>query len=102
MPGIRGLAENGPHAGIPHRLFEFSGQFEALGRREITHQIGLLPDSADEEQALAFALHRFDDIFSPSAEADYGGVDHRWASDLVGRNVVQHRYSASCCVSATQ
>jgi len=89
---MRCREENGPHAGIAHRLLEFSGQFETLGRREITHQIGLLTDSTDEAQALAFALHRFDDIFSPSAEADYGGVDHRWASDLVGRNVMNNAY----------
>ena len=89
---MRGREENRLYTWIRDGLFEFRGQFEVFGRREIAHQLRLLADPADKPQALAFALHRLDDIFSPSAKADYGGIDHGWTCVLGGRNVIDNAY----------
>src|SRR5262245_2389113 len=76
VKGMRCSQKDRLHTGIGHNLFEFSGQFKALSGRKIAHQLGLLADSADEAQAIAFALNSLDDIFSPSAEADHSSVYH--------------------------
>jgi len=76
MQGMRGGEKNSSHAGIGHCRLELGGQFKAFGSGKIANEFGLLADAADDAQALAFALHRLDDIFSPSAKADYGGIDH--------------------------
>src|SRR5262245_2354808 len=76
VQGMRCCQKNRLHARVGDRLFEFGGQFESLGHREFAHQLGLFADSANEAQALAFALHRLDDVFSPAAKADYGGIYH--------------------------
>ncbi len=75
---VRGCEKNRLNTGIGNGLLELRGQFEALGRREIADQFRLFAHAADKPQALAFALNRIDDIFSPAAEADYGGIDHEW------------------------
>jgi hypothetical protein len=72
--------------------FVFGGQFEAPGRGEFANQLGLSADSANEAQALAFALHRLDDIFSPSAKADYGGIYHRQKNDWVRQDIIDGAY----------
>jgi hypothetical protein len=76
VKGMRCSQKDRLHTGIGHNLFEFSGQFKAVSGRKIAHQLGLLADSADEAQAIAFALNSLDDIFSPSAEADHSSVYH--------------------------
>ena len=92
MQGMRGGEKNGPHAGIGHSLLELGRQFEAFGRRKIANQLGLLADPADDAQAPAFALDRLDDIFSPSAKADHGGIDHGCANGLAGRKLMGGAY----------
>ena len=47
-------------------------QFETVGLGEIGNERGLFAHAADEPQALALALHRFDDGFAPAPEADDG------------------------------
>jgi hypothetical protein len=37
-------------------------------------------------------LHCLDDIFSPSAEADHGGIDHGRSGGLGGRNFIGGAY----------
>ena len=80
------------HTRVGERLFEFGRQFEALGRREIAHQFGLLADSANEAQALALALHRLDDVFSPPAKADYSGIYHMQETRLARRDIMDGAY----------
>ena len=76
MQRMRRRQEHRLHARVGDRLLEIGRQLEALGGGEIAHQIGLLADAADEAQALALALHGFDDVLAPASEADDGGVDH--------------------------
>ncbi|HET9176305.1 MAG TPA: hypothetical protein VFN84_08095, partial [Pseudolabrys sp.] len=66
--------------------------FEALGGREFAHQHGLFADSANEAQALAFALHRLDDVFSPSAKTDYGGIYHGQKSGWTRQDIMDGAY----------
>ena len=73
---MRGRKENRLNARIGNGLLEIRRQFEALAGCEIADQFGLFAYAADKSQALAFALDRLDDIFSPAAETDYGGIDH--------------------------
>jgi hypothetical protein len=76
MQGVRRCKKNRLNAWIGNGLFEFGRQFEVLGGCEIADKFGLLAHTADKSQALAFALNRINDIFSPAAETDYCGIDH--------------------------
>ena len=76
MQRVRGCKKDRLNAGIGDGFFEFGRQFEAFGGGEIANQFWLLAHAADKSQAVAFALNRIDDIFSPASETDYGGVDH--------------------------
>src|SRR5471030_1892582 len=76
MQGMRRGKEHRLHARVGNGLVEIRRELEALGGREIAHQIGLLADSTDEMQALALALHGFDDVLAPASEANNGGIDH--------------------------
>jgi hypothetical protein len=76
MKGMRSCEKDCLHAGVSDRFFEPGRYFERFGGREIADQVGLLTDAADEPQALAFALYRLDDVFSPPAEADDRCIDH--------------------------
>src|SRR5262245_291863 len=92
VQGMRRSQKNRLHARVGDGFFEFSGQFEALGGREFAHQFGLLADSANEAQALAFALHRLNDVFSPSAKADYGGIYHGQKNDWARQDIMDRAY----------
>ena len=92
VQGMRCCQKNRLHARVRDRLFEFSRQFESLGRREFAHQLGLFADPANEAQALAFALHRLDDVFSPSAKADYGGIYHGRKGNWARQNTLDLAY----------
>src|SRR5215475_13580505 len=92
VQGMRRCQKNRLHARIGDGLFEFGGQFEALGRREFAHQLGLFANCANEAQALAFALHRLDDVFSPSAKTDYGGIYHGQKSDWTRQDIMDGAY----------
>src|SRR5262249_41514680 len=76
MQGMRGGEKNSLDAGIRHCRRKLGGQFKAFGGGKIANELGLLADAAEDAQALAFALDRLDDIFSPSAKADYSSIDH--------------------------
>src|SRR4029077_598875 len=95
MQGMRGGEKNGAHAGIGHGRLELGRQFKAFGRRKISNQLGLLAEPANDAQAPAFALGCLDDIFSPSAKADHGGIDHGCANGLAGRKLRGGAYSPS-------
>src|SRR5262245_5250665 len=82
MQGMWCREKDGLHARVGDRVFELGRYLEALGGREITHQLGLLADTANEPQALAFALYRFNDVFSPPAEANDRCVDHEKADEI--------------------
>jgi hypothetical protein len=93
---MRCRKENGPHAWIGHGCLELGRQFKAFGSGKIANEFGLLADAADDPQAVAFALDRLDDIFSPSAKADHGGIDHRrmdgFGSGLAGWKLIGNAY----------
>jgi hypothetical protein len=88
MQGMRRREENGLHLAVGDRICKFRRQLEALGGREIANQIRLLAHAADDMQALALALHRFDDRLAPASEADNGGVDHGWRRRAGGEKYV--------------
>ena len=92
VQGMRRCQKNRLHARVGDGFFKFSGQFEALGGREFAHQLWLFADSANEAQALAFALHRLDDVFSPSAKADYSGIYHGQKSDWARQDIIDDAY----------
>ena len=77
---MRRCQEHRLHARIGDRFLETGGEFEAFRLGEIGDQLGLLAHPADEMQALALALHGFDDVLAPASEADHGGVDHEWTA----------------------
>jgi hypothetical protein len=76
MQRMRRGEKNRLHAGVGDGRVKVARQLEALGGGEIADPIGLHADAADEAQALALALRRFDDVLAPASEADNGGVDH--------------------------
>ena len=81
---------------------EFRAQFETVGLGEIGNELGLFAHAANKAQALALALHRFDDGFAPASQPDDGGIDHRKARCVgCGRERIAHsshaRNAASSC-----
>ncbi len=76
MQGMWRCKKYSLNARVGDRVLEFGGQFEAFGRCKVADEVRLLAHPTNKAQPLAFPLHGFDDIFSPSAKADHGGIDH--------------------------
>ena len=85
---MRRRQEHRLDARVGDGFLEIGRQFEALGGCEIAHELGLLADAADDAQALAFALHGFDDALAPAAKADHRGVNHASPSWRYGGGTV--------------
>src|SRR5262249_55704702 len=64
------------HAGIGDSVGKFGGEFEAVCGGKACNELGLLAHAAHEAQPLALALDGLDNRFSPSSEADNGGIEH--------------------------
>src|SRR5580704_4092639 len=60
---------------------------------KIGNELGLFAHAANKAQALALALHRFDDGFAPASQPDDGGVDHR-AARWVGCRMARIAHSS--------
>ena len=69
---MRRRQEHRLHARIGDRIGKFRAQLKTVGFGEIGNELGLFAHAANEAQALALALHRFDDGFAPAPEADDG------------------------------
>ena len=90
MQRMRRRQEHRLHARIGDGIGKFGAQFKAVGLGEIGDELGLFAHAANEPQAFALALHRFDDGFAPASQPDDGCVDHR-ASAVGGLRKGAHR-----------
>ena len=76
MQRMRRGEHNGLHFRVGDRVFEVGGQPEAMLRRQVAREFGLLGHAVHDAQAAAFALNRTEYGLAPAAQTDHGCIDH--------------------------